>query len=116
MTIAGTGASTVISTILDIVCNHSLDILVTSQTGTYTILTVKIVSNNNEDFAVQLKTNSTNNLPVNMEVFALNSETVAFTSTNPYTGATLEHECKSGGFASSSSGGSAHEFYSNGTK
>ena len=116
MTIAGTGPSTVISTILDIVCNHSLDILVTSQTGTYTILTVKIVSNNNEDFAVQLKTNSTNNLPVNMEVFALNSETVAFTSTNPYTGASLEHECKSGGFASSSSGGATHEFYSNGTK
>jgi len=116
MTITGTGPSTVIGTILDIVCNHSLDILVTSQTSTYTILTVKIVSNNNEDFAVQLKTNSTNNLPVNMEVFALNSETVTFTSTNPYTGATLEHECKNGGFASSSSGGAAHSFYSNGTK
>ena len=115
MSISGTGPSTVVGTILDIVCNHSLDILVTSQTSTYTILTVKIVSNNNEDFAVQLKTNSTNNLPVNMEVFALNSETVAFTSTNPYTGATLEHECKSGGFASSSSGGATHGFYSNGS-
>ena len=115
MTISGTGNSTVIGTILDIVCNHHQDILVTSQTGTYTTLTVKIVSNNNEDFAVQLKTNSTNNLPVNMEVFALNSETVAFTSTNPYTGATLEHECKSGGFASSSSGGATHGFYSNGS-
>tara|TARA_R110002126_G_scaffold165385_2_gene313263 strand:- start:489 stop:5468 length:4980 start_codon:yes stop_codon:yes gene_type:complete len=116
MTVTGTGTNTVISTILDIVCNHSLDILVTSQTGTYTLLTVKIVTNNNEDFAVQLKTNSANNLPVNMEVFALNSETVTFTSTNPYTGASLEHECKNGGFASSSSGGAAHEFYSNGTK
>ena len=116
MTIAGTGPSTVISTILDIVCNHYLDILVTSQTSSYTTLTVKIVSDNNEDFAVQLKTNSANNLPVSMEVFALNSETVAFTSTNPYSGATLEHECKNGGFASSSTGGAAHEFYSNGTK
>ena len=115
MTISGTGPSTVVGTILDIVCNHSLDILVTSQTSTYTTLTVKIVSNNNEDFAVQLKTNSTNNLPVNMEVFALNSETVTFTSTNPYTGASLEHECKNGGFASSSSGGATHGFYSNGS-
>jgi hypothetical protein len=115
MTVAGTGASTVISSILDIVCNHSLDIMVTSQTSTYTTLYVKIVSNNNEDFAVQLKTNSANSLPVNIEVFPLNNETVTFTSTNPYTGATLEHECMNGGFASSSSGGAAHGFYSNGS-
>ena len=116
MTVAGTGPSTVIATILDIVVNHSLDIMITSQTSSYTILYVKIVSNNNEDFAVQLKTNSSNNLPVNMEVFALNSEAITFTSTNPYTGASLEHECKNGGFASSSSGGSAHGYWSNGTK
>jgi len=116
MTVTGTGPSTVISTILDIVCNHSLDIMVTSQTGSYTILYVKIVTNNNEDFAVQLKTNSSNNLPINMEVFALNSEAITFTSTNPYTGASLEHECKNGGFASSSSGGSAHGYWSNGVK
>jgi len=116
MSICGTGNSTVIGTILDIVCNHSLDILVTSQSSSYTIVTVKVISNNNEDFAIQLKTNHANDLPVAMEVFALSAEAIAFTSTNPYSGASLEHECKNGGFASSSTGGAAHEFYSNGTK
>ena len=116
MTINGTGPSTVIATILDIIVNHSLDIFVTSQTSSYTQLTVKIISNNNEDFAIQIKTNSTNNLPVAMEVFALNSEAITFTSTNPYSGASLEHVCKNAGFASSSTGGNTHEFYSNGTK
>ena len=116
LTISGTANSVVVMSVVDIICNHYLDIMVTSQTSSYTIPWIKIVSNNNEDYAIQIKTMGSNSVVLNCEVHALNNESVTFTSTNPYTGASLEHECKSHGVASSSTGGAAHEFYSNGTK
>ena len=112
----GTANSVVVSNIVDIIVNHSVDIFITSQSGSYTQLSVKVVSDNNDDFVVQLKTSSATTTSLDIDVQSLNRETITFQSTNPYTGATLEHDCKSHGFASSSSGGNAHEFYSNGTK
>jgi hypothetical protein len=114
MTVTGTANNTVICEIIDIVVNHYQDINIQSQSSSYTQITVKIQSDNNDNFAIQLKTNSAIACTVYMEIFALNSESVSFTSTNPYSGIALTHICRLGGFSASSGGGETHNFWSNG--
>ena len=96
-TVAGTVGSVVISNDVSIVCNHYRDILIESTSGFYTVLTIKVVSNGNEDFSVYFKSNSANTATVSVVVFPLNDETVTITTTDPgYSGKTLEHTCDYG--------------------
>ena len=76
--------------------------MIESTSGFYTVVTVKVVSNGNEDFSVFLKTNHANSLTASIVVFPLNDEVITFTSTDPgYSGQTLEHVCEGGKVCSS---------------
>jgi len=82
----GTTGSAVVSSVVDIVRNHSKDIYVESKSGIYTLLTLRIITSDaapglTGDFMVQAKTNATTSMFLTMEVFPLNSESVTFTST-----------------------------------
>ena len=94
--VQGTTSSVVVANLIDLVVNHSEDIMIKAQSGVYTRLYVKVVSNNNEDFAVELKTNSANAVTLNLEVLTYGGEVVTFTNTHSFTGATLEHDCVAG--------------------
>jgi len=94
--VQGTTGNVVVSNLIDLVVNHSQDIMIKSHSGVYTVLTVKVVSDNNEDFAVELKTNSANAVTLYIEVLAYGDESVTFTSSHSYTGSTLEHTCTAG--------------------
>jgi len=91
-TFVGTANNVVVNTMADIIVNHSQDILVETKSGFYTLLSIRIISDNNEDFAVQLKTNHANAVTLNVEVFPLNNETITFTSSHSFTGATYTHD------------------------
>jgi hypothetical protein len=96
-TVHGTTGSVVINSEIFVSCNHFKDIFIESNSGFYTVLTVKVVSNGNEDFSVYLKTNSANTATVQIEVFPLNNEVITFTSTDQgFTTKTLEHTCEYG--------------------
>ena len=86
--VQGTASNVVISNLIDLAVNHYQDIQLTALSGNYTRLSVKVISNNNEDYEVQFKTNSTNAVTLYLEVFPLGSETITFTSTSSFTGTT----------------------------
>ena len=86
--VQGTAGSVVISNLIDLAVNHYQDIQLTALSGNYTRLSVKVISNNNEDYEVQFKTNSANAVTLYLEVFPLGSETIVFTSTSSFTGTT----------------------------
>ena len=97
-TIKGTVNSVVLSTKVDVVLNHSKDITVTSQSGNYTPIEVKILTNNNEDCLVQIKasTSGSVNVPAYIDVVASSNAVVSWSSFGTYTGTSLEHACKFG--------------------
>jgi hypothetical protein len=105
-TVQGTAGNVVVNSTIDVSVNHYQDIVITSQSGIYTVLTVRVVSNNDEAFAVLLTTNSVNAATLNIEVFPFNSESVTFTTTNPFSGATLTHQCDPGTSTSATGGNS----------
>ena len=104
MTLGGTTGSVVVNVIADISVGHYQDILITSRSGFYTTVTLKVTSNNNEDFAVEATTNSANAVNLNCEVFPLNNELVTFTTSHSFTGQSHTHAC-SYGVATSGTGG-----------
>lgn len=111
--VQGTTSSVVVANLIDLVVNHSQDIMIKAQSGVYTRLYVKVVSNNNEDFAVELKTNSANAVTLNLEVFTYGDETVTFTNSHSFTGASLEHDCVPG-YTYSGTGGAEADIKTNG--
>jgi hypothetical protein len=92
----GTTGSVVVNTTADIIVGHFQDILIHTKNQFYTILSIKVTSTNNEDFAVELKTNSANAVALAVEVFPQNGEIVTFTSSHSFTGATHTHVGKYG--------------------
>ena len=106
LSIQGTANSVVVANLVDIVVNHSQDIMIESLSGVYTEITIKVISDNNEDFAVQLKTNSANSLTANLEVLCFGNETVTFTNTHSFTGSSLEKTLKPGKFIAGTGGNS----------
>jgi hypothetical protein len=111
--VQGTTGSVVVANLIDLVVNHSQDIMIKAQSGVYTRLYVKVVSNDNEDFAVELKTNSANAVTLNLEVIAYGSESVTFTNSHSFIGASLEHDCAPG-FTYSGTGGAEADIKTNG--
>jgi hypothetical protein len=108
MTLQGTADSVVINVTADILVNHSQDILITSQAGIYTVLTLRVISDNNENFSVSVTSNSPNVCTMNVEVYPLNSEAVTFGG-SAQTGTTLTHSCVPG-LKISATGGSNGDF------
>ena len=102
--VRGTSNNVVICNLIDIVANHSLDIQLKAQSGNYTRLSVQVITNNNEDFAVLLKHNGSTNTILSLEVVTYGDETIAFTSTNPYSGSTFEVELPYGNYMGGTGG------------
>ena len=96
--VKGTTGNVVVPTQVDVVLNHSKDITIKSQTGNYTPLHVKVLTNNNEDCLVQLKadTSGNANVTVYIDVIAFGDGSVSFSSFGSYTGTSLEHKCNFG--------------------
>ena len=107
ISIMGTGSATVVDVVADILVNHFQDIYVESRSGKYTTLTLRIISDDNQNFTIQATTNSLNSLTTSVEVFPLNSESVIFDSITPYSGMLLEHDCVPGLSISSTDGTSS---------
>jgi hypothetical protein len=112
--VQGTTGSVVVSNLIDVTVNHYQDIMIEALSGVYTELTVKVISNNNEDFAVELKTNSANAVTLAIEVFAYGDEDVSFVSSHGYTGASITHALPPGK-SLFGGGGDAGDFKANGT-
>lgn len=110
----GTSNAVVVNAVVDLQVNHSKDILISSSSGFYTKLTIKVVTNDNEDFAVEVKHNGNTSTDLNVEVFPLNSEIVTFATSHSYTGVSLEHLCDFG-FCFSGDGGSNANIKTDGT-
>tara|TARA_R110000772_G_scaffold56292_4_gene128212 strand:+ start:5151 stop:8603 length:3453 start_codon:yes stop_codon:yes gene_type:complete len=97
MTVVGTSGSVVVNSSFDILVNHSQDIHVQSFSGDYIELTVKIISNNDEDFSIWAKHNGTTVTPCNIKLFAFSTCILSNTTTDPgYTGTIYEHTSTEG--------------------
>ena len=97
LAVTGTSASVVINVVAEILVNHSTDILIKAQSGYYTRLKIKIVSDNNEDFAIELqRVDNTGNTTVEFEIIPLGDEAITLTSSHSISGSTLEHVCERG--------------------
>ena len=97
MTVVGTSGNVTINSSFDIIVNHSQDIHVQSFSGDYIELTVKIISNNNEDFSIWAKHNGTTVTPCAIKLFAFSTCILSSTTTDPgYTGTIYEHTSTEG--------------------
>jgi hypothetical protein len=96
LSVTGTATGIVVSNLIDLVVNHSLDIMVEAFSGIYTRLYIKIISDSNENFAVQFKTNNSNAVTLGLDIVAYSGESVTFTSSHSYTGSTLEVDLEPG--------------------
>lgn len=91
-TFRGTSDNVVVNVTAEILVNHSEDIIVKTTSGFYTVLTIKVVSDDNDDFDVSIKHNGTTNTAIDVEVLPLGSQTVTMAPTaTAYSGASLVH-------------------------
>ena len=110
--VRGTTNSVVVDSIIDITANHLDDIVIKSQSGIYTILTIKVLAagSNTEDFTVQAKINyheAGQPLTANVDVYPYGNEVIEFNPGFEYSSAVLEHDCLPG-FNHNSTGGTAY--------
>jgi hypothetical protein len=92
MTITGTSGGVVLCSSFEINVNHYQDIHVRSLSGDYTEATIRITSNNNEDYSIELKHNGSTTTTVEVCVFPQAGETITPTTTDPnYTGTEYVH-------------------------
>jgi hypothetical protein len=97
MSVNGTSGSVVINTLFDIAVNHFKDITVRSLSGDYTELTLRITSDNNEDFSIEAKHNGSSTTTVEVWIYPKNGETITPTTTDPgHTGQELEFRATEG--------------------
>jgi hypothetical protein len=106
MSFQGTSSSVVVNVTAQILVNHYQDISITTTSGFYSQLNLRVISNNNETYSVEAQVISgvgtTTNL--NVEVFPLNSETVTFGGSPTTPGTTLVHTTRQGLYISASEG------------
>ena len=97
MTMTGTSGNVVFACTFDITVNHSQDIHVKSSNGDYTEVTLRITSDNNEDFSIEAKHNGSTTTTAEVCIYPLADEIVTPTTTDPgYTGAEYEHTATEG--------------------
>ncbi len=97
MTMTGTSGNVVFACTFDITVNHSQDIHVKSMNGDYTEVTLRITSNNNEDYSIEAKHNGSTTTTAEVCIFPLADEIITPTTTDPgYTGAEYEHTAVEG--------------------
>jgi len=92
MSITGTSGSTVLNSLFDISVSHSQDIHVTSQSGDYTEVTLRITSNNNEDFSIEAKHDGPSAVNAEIWIYPKAGESVTPTTVDPgFSGSEYEH-------------------------
>ena len=97
MTMTGTSGNVVFASTFDITVNHSTDIHVKSSNGDYTEVTLRITSDNNEDFSIEAKHNGSTSTTAEVCIYPLADEVITPTTTDPgYTGAEYEHTATEG--------------------
>jgi hypothetical protein len=104
MSFQGTSGSVVVNVTAQILVNHFQDISITTTSGFYSQLNIRVISNNNESYSVEAQVISgvgaTTDL--NIEVFPLNSESVTFGGSPITPGTTLVHTTRQGLYVSAS--------------
>ena len=97
MTMTGTSGNVVFACTFDITVNHHKDIHVKSSNGDYTEVTLRITSDDNEDFSIEAKHNGSTTTTAEVCIYPLADEIVTPTTTDPgYTGAEYEHTATEG--------------------
>jgi len=104
MSIQGTSGAVVVNVTAQILVNHYQDISITTTSGFYSQLNLRVISNNNESYSVEAQVISgvgaTTDL--NIEVFPLNGESVTFGGSPTTPGTTLVHTTRQGLYVSAS--------------
>ena len=113
LNVSGVGSSSVINVDAKIMVNHYRDILIKSTSTYYKKLYIKITSDNNEDFAIELKkdTGGATSQGVNIEIIPLNSEEITITSSHSISGTTHEHIAEYGESQSSNDADAGHDYH-----
>jgi hypothetical protein len=97
MTMTGTSGNVVFACTFDITVNHHKDIHVKSSNGDYTEVTLRITSDDNEDFSIEAKHNGSTTTTAEVCIYPLANEIITPTTTDPgYTGAEYEHTATEG--------------------
>jgi hypothetical protein len=98
MSLTGTTGNVVVNVIADILVNHSQDIVINSQSGEYTQVTIRVQSNNDEDFDIYVKYNvGSAGLSIQTEIISYTNDTVTLNpSATAYTGFFRDHTTISG--------------------
>jgi hypothetical protein len=92
LTITGTSNGVVMAASFEVIVNHYQDIHVRSLGGDYTNTTIRITSNNNEDYSIEAKAGGGSNTEVEVCVFPRANEIINPTTTDPgYTGEEYVH-------------------------
>jgi hypothetical protein len=104
MSFQGTSGNVVVNVTAQILVNHFQDITITTTSGFYSQLNIRVISNNDETYSVEAQVISgvgaTTDL--NIEVFPLNSESVTFGGSPVTPGTTLVHTTRQGLYVSAS--------------
>lgn len=102
MSFQGTSGNVVVNVTAQILVNHFQDIVITTTSGFYSQLNIRVISNNNESYSVEAQVISTQGqtTDLNIEVFPLNSESVTFGGSPLTPGTTLVHTTRSGVYVS----------------
>lgn len=107
LSVTGTTGNVVVNCVADILVNHSQDIFVSSMSGNYTQLDIKVTSNNNEDFAIECRRTDAHSTQATLRysLIALSQDTtISQPNSHSYTGRTLTHRTKAGSFQSATDG------------
>jgi len=117
LSVTGTTGNVVVSCVADIIVNHSQDIFISSMSGNYTQLDIKVTSDNNENFAIECKRtdSQTTQATLRYSLVALSQDTtITQPSSHSYTGTSFTHRTKAGSYQSASDG--ADHAYFNGMR
>ena len=97
MTITGVSSNVVVNSSFEILVNHYQDIHVKSVSGDYIEITLRITSDDNEDFSIEAKHNGSTTTSVEVCIFPRSGETITPTTTDPnYTGTEYVHTATEG--------------------
>ena len=109
MSSTATIANVVTTADFEIKVGHSNDILVISKTLAYTNVTIKVISNNNQNFDLYIKRSGGHNTSTNstfkVAIHPQLEDVVVFNSTVNYSGRTHEHTTSFGAFKITGTGG-----------
>jgi len=104
MSFQGTSGNVVVNVTAQILVNHFQDITITTTSGFYSQMNIRVISNNNETYSVEAQVVSAvgASTDLNIEVFPLNSESVTFGGSPVTPGTTLVHTTRQGLYVSAS--------------